>query len=416
GESWSAAERQAPQAWEHLRGGVAVRLSDRVSAFSAFVLDEARARDVNYRGKVWRGLAGDVETGALIYQSENLELLFGRYRVSWGPNYTNPLLSQEAEPLDGLALRYRLGRRLTYSYQLARLDGISPDSDSGAVFINRYLAAHRIDLRLGSAVRLGLFESIIFAGPGRALELQFLNPLNFFHANQLNEDNNDNTFLGIDADWRICDGVILYGQLVVDDFQIERQSQGDQEPAEFGAQLGVELINGAGLIEQWDVLLRWDKVTNRTYNQKLERNRYLYRDRPLGHPNGNDFELYSAQVRRWLGRRRYLEVAGTLLRRGEGRISDVWSEPWLALSGDYTEPFPTGTIETTGRLQLVYHSMMDLHVNPSDAAATDLQAALKVSAGWERITNVGHVAGPGSDILFISAQFSLFFGGDWGLN
>ena len=101
GESMSAADGQRALAYERLRGGVSARISDKLSAISAFALDETLAQDTGYHGKVWRGLAGDVETAALAYRAGGLKLLFGRFRVSWGPSYTNPLLSQEAAPLDG---------------------------------------------------------------------------------------------------------------------------------------------------------------------------------------------------------------------------------------------------------------------------------------------------------------------------
>lgn len=407
---------------ERFRGGASLRMSEKFAAYLTFLLDESLADDPAYTGKVWRGFAGFVESGLISYQSSKLTLLFGRFRSSWGPALTNPLLSQEAYPLDGLSLRYRAGKRLTYSYKLARLDALSPDRDLSTptsqlqldgVFINRYLAAHRVDLTLRENLRIGLFESVIFAGAGRGVELQYFNPLNFYHGAQLNETGNDNTFLGFDFDWGALKGTNLYGQIVIDDFQIESEVQGDQEPNEFGALFGLyfaDLANQSG----WDLDLRWEGVTNRTYNQKLERNRYLNHGQPLGHPLGNDFQRYQVSLRRWLGEPRrlgLLTVTTALLRNGEGRISDLWSEPWLLSVGDYSESFPTGIVERTLTHQLRYQRTLGTS-SPSSGPIGYLSA----SAGWRSVKNVAHTSGQNESSWFFSLRTSLFFSTDWALD
>jgi hypothetical protein len=404
---------------ERFRGGASLRMSDKFGAYVSFLLDESLADDPTYSGKVWRNLAGYVESGVISYQNDKLTLLFGRFRSSWGPVLTNQLLSQEAYPLDGLSLRYRAGRRLSYSYKLARLDAFAPDRDPFApvdpsqpedIFVNRYLAAHRLDLHLRDNLRVGLFESVIFAGPGRGVELQYFNPLNFYHGAQLNEQGNDNTFLGFDFDWTLRGGANLYGQIVVDDFQIENEVPGDQEPNEFGALFGLYLADVIGQ-SGWDIDLRWEGVTNRTYNQKLERNRYLNHGQPLGHPIGNDFQRYQVKLRRWLGESGgsgLLTASTVLLRKGEGRISDLWSEPWLLSIGDYSEPFPTGIVERTIRYQLNYQRMFNGNSSPL--------GYLSASGGWQTVSNVAHSTAANQSNLFFNLRISLFFSTDWALD
>lgn len=411
-ETFQSQQSQRSAALEGLRAGVAVSLSEKIFAQSSFVLEESLASDTLYKGIVWRGLAGDVETATISYAGEKLTALFGRYRSSWGPTLTNLLLSQNARPLDGLTLRYRLSRKLTFSYQLSRLDGISPDNpaDTISVFTKRYFAAHRLDLRFHQSLRIGLFESVIFAGPGRGLELQFFNPLIFFHANQLNENNNDNTFLGIDADWWPIHGVNLYGQFLVDDFQIDRETQGDQEPDELGWILGAHLVDQ---IPGWDLRLQWDKVTNRTYNQKLPRNRYLNQNRPLGHPLGNDFELYQVHLSRWWDQRNLLRLSGSLRRSGEGNILALWTEPWLDVTGDYSERFPTGVVERQITVRLEVQTMF-----PRSHKAPDRRSRLKLNAavGWTDFKNEFNLPNQDRSALFANFGLTFFFARDWNLD
>ncbi len=393
------------------RGGVTALLSEKVSVMSSFLLDQGLADDPLYTGKVWRGLAGDVETALLSYRNERLTVLVGRYRTSWGPQFTNLLLSQTAAPLDGASFRYKLGRKLTFSYQIARLDPISPDTDSGNVFVNRYLAAHRVDYRVSNSVRIGVFESVLFAGPGRGLELQFLNPLIVFHGNQLNEDNNDNTFLGIDYDISPRHNLNFFGQLVVDDFQIEKVTQGDQEPNEIGLILGGRLNNA---LPETDLKLQWTKVTNRTYNQKLPRNRYLNQDIPLAHPLGNDFEIYQLDLMHWFGNERLLRLSSIIQRRGQGRINDIWTEPWLVTSEPYSEPFPTGTVERSTTLELDYQALISSLFPGS--STTGRQGLLRATLGWKSIKNEGNLQNADRNSFYLRLNFSLFLSGDIKLN
>ncbi len=396
---------------ERFRAGVTAHLSDNISAMSSFVLDEELARDPTYTGKVWRGLAGDVETALVSYQNNKLTALAGRYRASWGPQYTNLLLSQTAAPLDGASFRYRFGSKLTFSYQIARLDPISPDTDSSEVFINRYLAAHRVDLRFSDNVRIGIFESALFAGPGRGMELQFLNPLMFFHGNQLNEDNNDNTFLGLDYDLRLMHNLNLFGQFLVDDFQIDNKTQGDQEPNEIGFIFGARLND---ILPATDLKVNWSRVTNRTYNQKLPRNRYLNQNRPLGHPLGNDFETIQLDFLHWFGAESLLRLTSIIQRRGVGRITDPWSEPWLATSGDFSEPFPTGTVEKSTAFELGYLAKVPLL--SGSGLGIGREGLLQATLGWRDFKNERNLQNSNRSSFYLRMNFSLFLAGDIKLN
>ncbi|MCH9030747.1 MAG: hypothetical protein IIB00_00600 [candidate division Zixibacteria bacterium] len=410
-QRFNSEQKRRLQFFEAVRAGISVNLSPKLSVMSSFVLDDELANDPTYKGKVWRGLAGDVETGSLYYRTSKFDLLFGRHRASWGPTYTNLLLSQTSRPLDGLAFRYRLGERISFSYRLARLDGFPPASESSGaavdsgVFVNRYMAGHRLDWNVSKSIRLGFFESIIFAGPGRSLELQFLNPFIFFHANQLNEGNNDNTFLGIDFDILPRDGIRFFGQLFVDDFQIEKKTQGDEEPDEIGFLLGAHLVSAS---QKWEGMLRWDRVYNRTYNQKVERNRYILQGKPIGHPQGNDFEMLQATLRRWLNKETYAELTGRIIRQGEAKIIDTWAEPWLDVVGQYSEPFPTGVVEKTTEVALTLHSLFALPLSRGETRSDDRLGLAKVTIGWKKLRNIANVASLVEDQIFVHSSISIF--------
>ncbi|MEZ5357606.1 MAG: capsule assembly Wzi family protein [Candidatus Zixiibacteriota bacterium] len=331
-----------------LFGGFAYHPQAYFSAVSFFNLDRAKALDPDYTGKKYRGLAGNLETSLLTFHKGKFTASLGRTRVFWGPQRVNLIMSETAEPLDLITAGYSQGR-FSFNFIFARLDGSTPDAvDSAnypeASFIeNRYLAGHRIDIRVHKRVRIGLFETVLYGGEGRPPELYYLNPLQFFHSAQLNEDENDNTILGGDFTALLGKGTSAYGQILIDDFQIDDASRGDNEPNEIGLMMGVFKAGTIGSFIP-DIKAEYVRITNRTYHQREPRNRYLFRNKLIGHPLGPDADSVAVTIRFWPTRQFYAEVELAYRRHGEGSIYNSWDEPWTEVD-DYTEPFPTGTIE-----------------------------------------------------------------------
>ncbi len=338
-----------------LRGGLSYRASKYVDAVVMFNLDRARAVDPFYEGKKWRGLAGDIEQASLYLNVGQLRVTMGREQLFWSVRPVNLFISASAEPLDLFRLQYQKGR-LGFEFFFARLDASRPDSvdilrlSNDSFNDNRYLVGHRIDITIRHNLRLSLIETVTYGGEGRPAELYYLNPLQFFHTAQLNQDQNDNTMLGGEVSWLPRRGLHLYGQLLVDDFQIEKKSHGDQEPNEIGVVLGIFKTNGGDTYHS-DLRLEYTKISNRTYHQREPRNRYLYKNRSLGHSLGADADSLSASVKFWLKQDFSFEIETALTRHGEGSIYNSWDEPWsTSTSETYSEPFPTGIVQQSRHL------------------------------------------------------------------
>jgi len=390
GEDFRAAEEETSTGYESIRGGIVARPFDDFFVYGNFLLDEKLAEDQNYTGKKWRGLAGEVEQAFVHYRRKSFDINAGRFASFWGPK--NSLVLSADNALDGLGYSIHWGR-LSLSYRLARLDGLNPDDDGVEQYYNRYFAGHRLDLRLSKQVRIGIFESVIFGGPGRQIDLYYLNPLIFFHSSQLNEGMNDNSFLGFDLSVKPRHGLRLYGQLLVDDFQIEKKSQGDQEPDQYA------LLAGGQWVDLWretDLALEYTRVANRTFNQKVEYNRYLIDGIPLGDVLGNDYDLLTLDMKRWLSDQTAVAVEVSIYRQGEGRITDEWTEPWMAIEGDYDEPFPTGTVEKTYSYSLRLTSFLLDHF------------FIDLTGGIERINNYRHITGEDRTRPYVNIRLSSF--------
>ena len=393
GEDYLAARDNSANAFESFRGGLTAQPFDMIYVYGNFVLDERRASDPNYSGKKWRGLAGDVEQAFAYYHTDRFNLTLGRFASFWGPR--NSLVLSSEVPLDGVGYSIKWGR-LTLSYRIARLDGLNPDEDSAAQFENRFFAGHRLDIHLTNQMRLGFFETVVFGGPGRSIELYYLNPIIFFHGSQVNDGADDNTFVGLDFDYAPRNGLRFFGQLLIDDIQIEHKSQGDEEPNEIGFLLGTHLVN---VFNSNDIKASYTRVTNRTYNQGNERNRYMHDGRLLSGALGNDYDQWSLQFLRWIGNDLNAGLNFAYTRQGEGRVTDPWTTPWLNVTGDYKEPFPTGNVEKT------------FHAGISFVGFFGQYLFAKIEGGLDEIKNLDHIAGDNRTRPFVNLKISAFFSG-----
>ncbi|MEW5994127.1 MAG: capsule assembly Wzi family protein [Candidatus Zixiibacteriota bacterium] len=390
GEDFRAAREASAQGFESYRGGLAAAPINKLFIYGNFVLDERRAEDPTYAGKKWRGLAGEVEEAFGYYETGPFSLTVGRFSSFWGPRSSLVLSSRQA--FDGFGYGFRWGR-LVLSYRLARLDGQNPDQDTTVQFENRYFAGHRLDFIFADWLQAGLFETVIFGGPGRQVDLFYLNPIIFFHAEQLNEGMNDNTFLGFDFSLKPRYGVKLYGQLVVDDFQVEHKNQGDQEPDQLGLLAGLYL---ADIAPSLDFKTEYSRVDNWTFNQPYDRNRYLYRGQPIGGALGNDYDLYRASVIRWFSDELAASVNFLYTRQGEGSITDDWTTPWLLVTGDYNEPFPTGVVRKTTTAAVGAKGFVFDHF------------FFDVDVGVDWVRNFAHQDGDNRTLPFINLKVSSF--------
>ena len=393
GEDHRAVRQSSATSFESFRGGLTAQPFEKIYVYGNFVLDESRAANPGYTGKKWRGLAGDVEQAFAYYHIDRFNLTLGRFASFWGPHHSLVLSSDVA--LDGVGYSLNWGR-LALSYRLARLDGLNPDQNSVAQFENRFFAGHRLDVHFNEHVRVGLFETVIFGGPGRQIELYYLNPIIFFHGSQINDGADDNTFVGLDFDYLPANGVRLYGQLLVDDVQIENKSQGDQEPNEIGLLLGTHWVEA---FENTDFKASYTRVTNRTYNQGNSRNRYLHDGELLSAARGNDYDQWSLSVVHWFGKTMNAGVNFSFTRQGEGLVTDVWTTPWLNVTGDYREPFPTGTVEKTSRWGLSFKGFFGKYLYA------------EIESGLDKVNNFENAAGFNKTLPFLSVKLSTFFSG-----
>ena len=295
-------------------------------------------------------------------------MLFGRLDRNWGPSGVQGLLlSDNPYGLDHLAIT--LGTtRLQLQAIATQLDD---RTDSTRALVHRYMVQHRLWLRPSDDWSFALWEGSVLSGAGREFEPWYLNVMNVGYIEQLNTGTNVNNFAGFDFERR--GDVTVFGQLMLDDIQVDRKSAADKKPISYALTAGAQGRVGGGTA--WTLF--YTRVSNLVYRNEDNLQVPLYH--LLG--TGRNFADYD-QVTFTLGLlpRAGLLVAPelTLLRQGEG-------DPRLAhpLIPAYptTATFLQGVVERTLRVAL------------SGSYAPGVRFGLRFDAGMHRINNYLHLTG-----------------------
>ncbi len=363
-------------------------ISKNVQIFNSMTMDQNLGDDPDYLGKNWRGITAITEQAYTLVHFDRFSLKFGRDYIRWGRGYDGTLLISDASrPFDQLQLQFRT-RLMQFSYFVSKLNSVLLSDTAAArlqkTWADRYLAAGRVDFAFFKRrLQFSVTQTVLWGGD-RQLEWYYLNPFIFYHGEQLNEPQplRANTMGAIDFVFYPTLGWEFYGQLLIDDIQVEKTGPGDLEPNEIGYLLGFQVADPGGW-EGATIGLEYTRVANRTYNTLPEAEKYVHRNKPIGHFLGNDFDRWLLHGRQYLGRGMTLALKAEYRRHGEGRVNAPFDRPWMEYTVEegYSEPFPTGIVEKTrlAELELRWHPRWDFF--------------LSAHARYESVDNVNNVEG-----------------------
>lgn len=327
------------------------RFSRRLSIFNAMNIDQSFGEDKQYIGKVWRDVTAITEQAYAQYQADDWLVKFGRDYLRWGRGYDAALaVSHASRPFDQFFLQLR-SRRAQFSYFISKLNNIKIFSDADSLqqeWANRYMSGGRLEFKLFNNKLELAFSQFVLWGGTHGLEFYYLNPFVFYHGEQLNEDPEirANTLGLIDFSFYPRSGIEVYGQLLIDDIQIEKKVPGDLEPNELGLLIGARSADVLG-VDGLTLGLEYTRVTNRTYNTLPLAEKFTHRNKPIGHFLGNDFDRWLFYGRKYIWKNLLLNARMDFRRHGEGRYNGDFDTPWLDFetAEGYSEPFPTGVVE-----------------------------------------------------------------------
>lgn len=338
------------------------------------------------------------------YRSALFHVDLGNLSRNWGPpEFPGLLLSPWTESFEHLYVRFG-PRAVSVGFLLAQLDGLPNLAGEPT---NRYVYGHRLVVRPTSWLDLAAWEALIAAGPGRSIELWYLNPFRFVFETRDVHAQAANAMVGGDGEIRVGRRLRLTGSLTFDDIQIFK-SPGPvaQEPPSFAITAAAATFAGPLAIR-----LGYTVVSNLMYRTPDPA------ESPLTAVN-----TARGRVGTGLGRN-YSDYDQLTLRLGVMPAMGIHVEPELTLlrqgEGDFRLPFPApteyattptlfaGIVERTIRAALRAQVRLPLHL-PVDITADG-------DAGVHWVHNAGNVDGASETEFVGSLMLRIGLGRGWAL-
>jgi hypothetical protein len=321
--------------------------------------------DPEFLGRRDRALSARTEEAYIGATSKYATLQAGRIGRSWAlPGQLGLMLSNGAYSYDHLYLR--LGSdRVHLSSVVARLDDerLNFTTDTLA---QRYFSTHRLGMQLGG-MEFGVSESVVYGGVGSGFKPSLSNPFAPAFVAQYSDGEKLNVAFGADALWRGRDGLMIGGQLFVDDFQIDT-CELCGEPPGIALSLVADGVTVGGGVRAF---ASYTRVSSLTYRAEDRFERYTSRTVGLGQRN-SDFDEVKGGLD--VGPRLPVPVRAYVAYRRQG-------------AGDYREPFPA--VADRNNWPSIFEGVTVKTLRAAVTSAFRLGAATEVSldAGVNRSTN-----------------------------
>jgi hypothetical protein len=246
----------------------------------------------------WNGIRSDWMRAFFGFRSERFSGYWGRAPVSWGPALSHRLMFDGGNypPFDcgelawtGSFMRVSLFFGILDPYLIEDFVDTSENIQHRKEY-QRFINGHRFELLLFGRLNLAWSETVRYARESGGPCLQYFNPFPIYYAYSWTEtfQHEDDYAWDLDATVSLP-GLLLYGELYIDDFQYVPDTIWD--PNQFALALG--LTKAAGRLT---LRLDYSMATRWAFNSRLRTTKALYRGWPYGHPLGSDFQRFFGEI------------------------------------------------------------------------------------------------------------------------
>jgi len=233
----------------------------------------------------------------------HLNIRFGHDKVHWGPGIRSLVLGDHAPPNLFMMLNTNVGRIHFQNYFAEFIDSTRWRERFGVrdqLYAKKYGTFHRLGINISKNVNISVFEALMFdrQDPGQTnrFDLNYINPVIFLRAVELNMGSQDNMIVGIDAKWNFFKRFQIYGQFILDEFYLkELKAQNGWWANKYSLQGGLKAVNVAG-IKNLDLQLEYNMVRPFTYSHFRHGSNWTHFAQSVAHPLGSNFREYLARA------------------------------------------------------------------------------------------------------------------------
>lgn len=229
---------------------------------------------------------------ARYFASEFIKIDLGNAKHFIGDGYQSLLLSDVASEYPYLKISTEFGPIRYYNLYTTF---INPNLiDFGR---KKHATIHYLNFSITPKINFGLFESILWQSKTEAVnkgyEFAYLNPVIFYRPVEFSKKSDKgNALIGANFNIKLYT-VLFYGQLMLDDLNISRQKDNDDDYQQgffqnkYGYQLGFK-----GKIKSLNYLFEFNQVQPYTYGHRTILQNYSHMNQALSHPLGANFKEF----------------------------------------------------------------------------------------------------------------------------
>lgn len=303
------------------------------------------------------------------FSTEELSLRLARGRHRWGPGTGSTLLLDHgAAPISFLEYEMRLPAGLRFRSWVGSLN----------IYEERGIAAHRLEIPIGSNLRIAISEGVRYVGgPEHPLYLLGLLPYTLVQrldeqdtsVDSLKHRQRNNVLAQAEVVWRPRPGFMTYSEFLVDDLPAESA----ENPARIGGRLGfafLPIVVG----EPLQIRIEATKISRYAYAvfyPGAGSVSWIHQDTAIGESSGPDQEALRLWIGRSFGRDHHLQLHGLYANRGSGRLGEAW-----IATGEHGSELTRRALTVSGPVERDRRVAMIWRWDPKDNLFIETEAAI----------------------------------------
>jgi len=290
---------------------------------NALDVDQSYKSHPGYTWHKERIAAGRIEEAYAQYGRKRWFVRFGRMNRCWGPMPDRSFVLSN-NPFSYDALEWQVAAPFfEFRHLIAAFPLHGSEIDTRGLQLNRYFCAHSLKFIFGKWAAAGVTETTVFGRKDGLPDFQYINPFSIYAVINTNQEaaswgqGTGNLMLSFDARVHpFIENVLLWGQVAIDDFQVDDASPLDQEPTHWGVDAGASWADPFPALPPHHVAIRYRYLSKWMYTvmegNTLLGERYTYLGRSLGFESidGDEIEVSATAIgRNWWAARWGVGVA-----------------------------------------------------------------------------------------------------------
>lgn len=256
--------------------------------------------------------------GYITFQAlKSVQIQFGHDKNFIGSGVRSMILSDFSAPYLHLKVTTNIGRFQYMNLFAQMINKQIPVAVDGTEQLPpKYFSLHHLSVNIGRNLNIGIFENIIFGKRQVGFDINYLNPVIFLRFAEGHLGSVDNSIAGLNFKYNFKRHFSLYGQFVLDEFNVRYFKQDGWWAKKYAAQIGGRYIDVLG-IRNLDFQAEYNLVRPYMYSHNSTYSNYVNYNLPLAHPLGANFKELLLIGRYQPTGRLFLNVTAMLAQQGK---------------------------------------------------------------------------------------------------